>query len=262
MRLKLFDAAKPVIAALHLPDFALNRHLPVAWYEDYALSNARVFARAGIPWIKLQDQTRTSGPAAPDTLSMMAALARLIRREVPEVRLGIIIEAHDASAALSVAHASGADFVRLKVFVGGAMTAQGPRGGLNAEAVAHRAALRRSDIALLADVHDRTAMPMSGESQVFAANWAAKSGADGLVITGSSFPDTLARIEAVRAQGLKQPVLIGGGVTKDNVAQALAGSDGVVVSSALMRRDAAPDDLVRWDAGLCQRFMDAARVMA
>ena len=31
----------------------------------------------------------------------------------------------------------GADFVRLKVFVGGAMTAQGPRHGLCAAAVAH-----------------------------------------------------------------------------------------------------------------------------
>lgn len=257
--LKLFSGNPPVIAALHLPDFALSRERPMAWFEDYALSNARIFAEAGVPWIKLQDQTRTDARAAPETIAMTAALARLIRRELPDLGLGIIVEAHDPAAALSIAHAAGADFVRLKVFVGGAMTAQGPRHGLGAAAVAHRAALRRPDIAILADVHDRTCSPLSGESQPFAAGWAMTLGADALIITGSSFADTLDRIEAVRAAGRDAPILIGGGVTEANVAAALAASEGVIVSTALMRGDAGPDDLIRWDADRCRRFMDAAR---
>lgn len=259
MPLTLFSAAPLVIAALHLPDFALSRHRSMAWLEDYAVANARVFAEAGIHWLKLQDQTRTDGPATPDTLTMTAAIARLIRAEVPGIGLGIIVEAHDPTAALAVAHAAGADFVRLKVFVGGAMTAQGPRYGLGAAAVAWRAALGREDIAILADVHDRTAVPLSGESQPFAAGWAAKTGADGLIITGSSFTDTLERIAAVRAARLDRPLLIGGGVTDGNVAEALGAADGVIVSTALMRRDGGEDDVVRWDADLCRRFMDAAR---
>ena len=259
MSLKVFRGVPLVIAALHLPDFVLSRYRPMAWFEDYAVANARIFAEAGVPWIKLQDQTRTDGPAAPDALAMTAAIARLLRAEVPGIGLGIIVEAHDPAAALSIAHAAGADFVRLKVFVGGAMTAQGPRHGLGARAVAHRAALGRPDIAILADVHDRTAVPLSGESQTFAAEWAVKTGADGLIITGSSFPCTLARIAAVRAAGVRRPLLIGGSVTEANVAEALGASDGVIVSSALMRRDAGEDDLVRWDADLCRRFMDAAR---
>lgn len=258
MSQKLFAGPAPVIAALHLPDFALSRHRSMAWLEDYALTNACVFAEAGIPWLKLQDQTRCDGLAAPDTLAMTAALARLIRRELPGLGLGIIIEAHDPAAALSVAHAAGADFVRLKVFVGGAMTAQGPRHGLGARAVAHRAALG-AEVAILADVHDRTSVPLSSESQPMAAEWAAKTGADGLIVTGSDMADTLARIAAVRAAGVRRPVLVGGSVTAANVAEALAGSDGVIVSSALMRRDAGRDDLLRWDIDLCRRFMEAAR---
>lgn len=259
MTLSIFSDGLPIIAALHLPDFALSRHRSMAWFEDYAIANARVFAEAGVPWIKLQDQTRTAGAAAPDTLAMMAALGRLIRTEFPQLGLGIIIEAHDPVAALSVAHAAGAGFVRLKVFVGGAMTAEGPRYGLGAAAVAHRAALGRPDIAILADVHDRTARPLSDETQPFAADWAARAGADGLVITGSSFTDTLSRIAAVRKAVPDRALMIGGGVTKANVAEALAASDGVIVSSALMRAEAAADDLLRWDAESCLRFMDAAR---
>jgi uncharacterized protein len=258
MSLSLFASGPVIIAALHMPDFALSRHRSVAWYEDYVLTNARVFATAGIPWIKLQDQTRTAGSAASDTLALMAGLGRLIRAEVPGLGLGIIIEANDPVAALSVAHATGADFVRLKVFVGGAMTADGPRHGLGAAAVAHRATLGRPDIAILADVHDRTARPLSDESQPFAANWAAKVGADGLIITGSSFPDTIERIGAVRKAVPNRSILIGGGVTEENVSHALGASDGVIVSSALMRSGADEDDILRWDGDLCRRFMDAA----
>jgi predicted TIM-barrel enzyme len=257
MPMSLFENGPPVIGALHLPDFAMSRHRPMGWFEEYALANARVFAEAGVPWIKLQDQTRTSGPAAPETLAMMAALGRLIRAEFQQLGLGIIVDAHDPTAALSIAHASGAGFVRLKVFVGGAMTAEGPRYGLNAAAVAYRAALGRPDIAILADVHDRTARPLSDETQSFAAKWAVEAGADGLIVTGSHFSDTLSRIATVREALPSQPILIGGGVSEENVAAALAASDGVIVSSALMRRDIADDDLVKWDTERCLRFMDA-----
>jgi predicted TIM-barrel enzyme len=257
--LRLFDGAPPIIAALHLPDFAHNRHLSMQWLEDYALTNARIFADAGIPWVKVQDQTRTADPAAPDTLSMLPAIARLVRRELPELGIGIIVEAHDPVAALAVAHAAGADFVRLKVFVGGAMTADGPRYALGSAATAYRAQLRRGDIAILADVHDRTARPLSDETQPFAANWAAKVGADGLIVTGSSFDDTVTRIAAVRETVGTRPILIGGGVTAANVKKALKAADGVIVSSALMRKGADKDDLVQWDADICRRFMEAVR---
>lgn len=255
----LFGRGPAVIAALHLPD---PQDVPsMSWLEEYAVANARVFAQAGIPWVKVQDQRRTDGPAASETVAAMAALVRLIRAEVPTLGLGVIIEAHDPEAALSVAAASGAEFVRLKVFVGGAMTAFGPRHALAPRAVAHRAWLGRTDIAILADVHDRTCVPLSSESQPMAASWARKAGADGLVITGSSFGDTRERIAVLRAAGLDMPILIGGGVDTGNVAQALACAEGVVVSSSLMRGDAGADDPVRWDAGACARFMDAVRAM-
>jgi membrane complex biogenesis BtpA family protein len=259
MSLKLFTGEPPVIAALHLPDFTQSRHRSVAWYEDYALANARIFATAGIPFVKLQDQTRTSDGASLETVARMSALARLIRTELPVLGLGIIVEAHDPCAALAVAQASGADFVRLKVFVGGAMTSEGPRYGLGASALAYRAAIGATGVAVLADVHDRTARPLSDEPQPFAAQWAARVGADGLVITGSSLADTLERISAVRQTVPGRPILIGGGVTADNVTEALTAASGVIVSSALMRKGAAEEDLIQWDADLCRWFMDAAR---
>lgn len=246
-----------VIAALHLPPF--GRQHGMAWLEDYAATNARVFAEAGVPYIKLQDQTREAGRMQPGALAVTAALAQVIRREVPGIGLGVIVEAHDPQAALAIAHAAGGDFVRIKVFVGGMMTAQGPRHGIGVEAMAFRHALGRDDIAIFADVHDRTATPLAGETPESAAEWAQKTGADGLIITGASFADTLARITRARNAGVTRPVLIGGSVTDANVAEALRDAQGVIVSSSLMRRHAEADDILRWDIDLTRRFMDAAR---
>ena len=255
---KAVFAAQPlVIAALHLPPF--GRQHGMAWLEDYVATNARVFAEAGVPYIKLQDQTRDSGRMQPGPMAVTAALARFLRREVSNIGLGIIVEAHDPEAAIAIAHAAGGDFVRIKVFVGGMMTAQGPRHGIGAEAMAFRHAIGRDDIAILADVHDRTAMPLAGETQEFAAEWAQKTGADGMIITGSSFDDTLARIASARAAGIKRPILIGGSVTEGNVGQALQASQGVIVSSSLMRKEAKAADVLRWDRDLTRRFMDVAR---
>lgn len=253
----VFAADPLVIAALHLPPF--GRQHSMAWLEDYVATNARVFAEAGVASIKLQDQTRETGRMRTGPMAVTAALARFLRREVPSIGLGLIVEAHDPEAAIAIAHAAGGDFVRIKVFVGGMMTAQGPRHGIGAEAIAFRHAIGADKVAILADVHDRTAMPLAGESQEFAAEWAQKTGADGLIITGSSFDDTLARIARCRASGIKRPILIGGSVTEGNVGAALKASQGVIVSSSLMRKDAAETDILRWDRDLTRRFMDAAR---
>jgi predicted TIM-barrel enzyme len=255
--LRVFDPKPLVIAALHLPP--LGRKHSVAWLEDYVATNARVFAEAGVPYVKLQDQTREVGPMRPEALAVTAALGRVLRCAAPDIGLGIIVEAHDPAAALAIAHAAGADFVRLKVFVGGMMTAQGPRQGIGAQAMAFRTAIDRNDIAILADVQDRTAVPLAGETPELAADWAQKTGADGLIVTGSSFADTLSRIASARASGIRPPILIGGGVTDGNVRAALAAAQGVIVSTSLMRKDAEPSDVLRWDRDLALRLMDAAR---
>lgn len=255
-RLSRFDHR--VIAALHLPDPVTRPGLSRAWLEDYVLTNAAIFAASGIPAIKLQDQTRETGPASIETVARMAALGRLIRQAHPLMGLGIIVQAHDAAGPLAIAAASGADFVRLKVYVGAVMSSEGPKSALCVPARASRASLGADHVAILADIHDRTSAPMGDVSQVRAAQWAKQMDADGLVITGDSFDDTLARIATLRDAKVKGPILIGGGVDAGNVARALAASDGVVVSTSLMLRERSPQSVIAWDSDACRRFMDAA----
>lgn len=251
----LLELKPLVVGALHLPDFrADTRNL--ARLEDHLLTNLRAFAEGGVPAVMIQDQTREAGPAATETVAIMAALVRLARREFPALALGVIVQAHDAEAPLAIAHASGASFVRLKVFVGSAMTAEGPRDALGVRARNARLALARPDIAILADVHDRTAVPLGGVDFDQACRWAQGLGADALILTGADFAESCARVDGARRAGTKRPILIGGGVDAGNVQMALRCANGVVVSRSLMREGLGWPS---WDRERILRFMGIAR---
>jgi hypothetical protein len=251
-----FDAR--VIAALHLPDPVSEPGRSMAWLEDYVLGNMRVFAEAGIPAVKLQDQTRAPGAASPETIARTAALGRLIRSAHPGIALGIIVQAHDAEAPLAIAEAAGAAFVRLKVYVGASVSAEGVKEGLGVPARAYRERHARG-VAIVADVHDRTSLPLGEVGQPQAAGWAEQMGADALVITGASIADTLRRIATLREARVRRPILIGGGVDAGNIEQALGAASGVIVSTALMADASTPHELLRWAPDKCARLMDAVR---
>ncbi len=258
-----FPAKVPwVIAALHLPPFTVGKLPSMALLEDYLLQNLAVFAAGGIPAVILQDETLNSGRARPEILTIMASLGRLAHREYPQVELGIIIEAHDPFASLAVAHACGATFVRLKVFVGAMLKSPGVQQGCGIEAVEYRRSLGRPDIRILADVHDRTGRSLLEIPISQASGWAVNTGADALILTGSSFRESLEYVADVQRAGVKKPLLIGGSVDAENVAQALSHADGVIVSSSLKHPNAGNGDLVLWDLDRITRFMDAARSIA
>ncbi|WP_349507388.1 BtpA/SgcQ family protein [Agrobacterium pusense] len=247
-----------IVAALHLPDLAVARDTSMAFLEDYVAANTEVFVKAGIRRIMLQDQTRQYGPATPATVAVTSALGRSMKLQFPEISLGIIVQAHDAIAPLAIAHASGADFVRLKIFVGAAMTIEGTKEALAAQARAYRHDLRRDDIAILADVFDRTCVPLIDIPPQEAAVAAVRMGADALVLTGSSFEDSLARITAAKAAGVRRPIFLGGSVDASNVAKSLKVADGAIVSSSLMLKGAKANSTLQWDIEKAKRFMDAA----
>jgi predicted TIM-barrel enzyme len=250
---------KAIIAALQLPAFPPASAPSMSWYEDFLFSNASIFADAGVKAIKVQDETREVGAASERTVARMAALGRGFRKAFPEIELGIIVQAHDARAPLAIADAADADFIRLKVFVGAAVNAEGLRPGLGVEATQYREMIGRTDIAIYADVHDRTAHPLVPVAHETAALWAEGAGADAIVITGASFDDSLARVVAARQAGVQAPIVIGGGITEQNVGSALDCADAVVVSTALRREGAALDDMRLWDRDKILRLMEAAQ---
>lgn len=258
--MKAFLDQEPiVITALHLPELsAPKRPISVAWLEDYVLANLQVFRQGGIKNIMLQDETNNVNHAAPETIALMASLGRLARREFPDLNLGIIIQAHDPIAPLAVAHVMDAAFVRIKVFVGAMVKSEGVLEGCGVQASEYRHRLGRAqEIAILADVHDRTGVPLAAVPITMAAGWADRTGADALILTGRTYPESLQFLQNVRAAGVKRPLLMGGSVTAENVQEVLRYCNGVVVSTTFKFRDTPPEQLVLWDVTRIRQFMDA-----
>jgi predicted TIM-barrel enzyme len=189
----------------------------------------------------------------------MAALGRLAKRQFPDIHLGIIIQAHDPIAPLAVAHAAGAEFVRIKTFVDAMLKAGGIEQGIGIAARDYRHTLGRDDILLMADVHDRSGYPMGDVPIDEAARWAAQAGADALILTGHSYDQSIEYLKTVRNAGVSQPLFMGGGVTAENVTKVLQYASGVVVSRAFKRRDYRSDEILRWDLDSMTRFMEAAQ---
>jgi uncharacterized protein len=255
----LFKIDPLVITALHLPQLRHMQNLPMSWLEDYVLQNFAVFVKGGVPAVILQEETLNNSQASAESIAILSVLARKVHVEFPEIQLGIIMQAHDGVSPLAVAHASGASFVRMKVFVGAMLKSEGIQQGCGVAARNYREKIGREDIKILADVHDRTGLPITNIPIEMASEWAMQTGADGLILTGFSIEESINYLKDVRKSGISAPLILGGGATEENVSEVLEYANGVVVSSALKYQNPQPKDMVLWDIDLVKRFMDCAQ---
>ncbi len=256
----MLDLKKPIIVgALHLPAYGrANPGLSMAEIEDYLMANCRVFLENGLDTFYIQDENQNAGPATPETIAVIASLGRLVKREFQAVKLGVIVEAHDGVAPIAIAHACGADFVRIKVFAGAMLKGPGVQQGCGIEAVQYRTAIG-ADVTIFADAHDRTGHPLVDVPIATAADWVARAGADVVILTGMTYTQSLEYLDIGRKAVPHRPIVIGGSVTADNIEEILRHCDGAIVSSSLMLDKKTPGNPVLWDGEKIKRFMDKVR---
>src|SRR5437660_1307238 len=165
-RLTLAPNSGTVIAALHLPPLPgdPNNTSSMEAILEFAVANAQVFASHGVDAVYLQDTGRcdSSKRTPPDVTAALAVIAHDVRRAVP-IPVGVLSAAYDAAGPLAAATAAAVDFVRLKVYVGAMVRAEGIVEGCAAEALAERRRLGADHIRILADVHDRSGVPLAPE---------------------------------------------------------------------------------------------------
>lgn len=261
----LFERGRlEVIAALHLPPLPGSRHpsaQPIDAAVAHALCNAKKAWCAGVRALYIQDTADT--PLAPSiqphTVAALSVVGAALRREFPDLTLGVCMMSHGAREPLAVAQAIGAQFVRLKVYVGAMVKAEGILQGCAYEAIQYRAQLEAEDIQILADVYDRTGEPLGRRPLVEEARQAAVFGrADGLILTGLSPDESLQMLGEVRSAGLGVPLLLGGGATAENIGRFAQYADGVIVSTAFKAGGGWTRQglLEEWDEGLIADFME------
>lgn len=254
-----------VIAALHLPPFPASGHLDrksMQAIREFALRNTEMAFRAGIQALFLQDlgDHPVSRPIPSHIVACMSVIGSWIRQEFPDLQLGISLLGHGAREPLAIAQAIGARFVRLKVYVGAMVKAEGLLEGCAAEAIQYRQQIGAEDIAILADVYDRTGEPLGRLPLVEEVRQATVFGrADAVVLTGKTFDETLSMISEISHSDLNPPILIGGGVNAGNLKEALRVANGVIVSSAFKSKSGFTRETMQmdWDAEKITEFMQA-----
>ncbi|RKD97160.1 BtpA/SgcQ family protein [Halopiger aswanensis] len=237
-----FEANRPVLGMVHLPPlpgapaFDGDR----AAIRERALEDACRLEDGGIDGIVLEnfgDAPFYPESVPPHVVAEMTAVASAVTDAV-DVPVGINVLRNDAEAALSIAAAAGAEFVRVNVHVGTAATDQGVLEGQAHETVRLRDRID-ADVAILADVHVKHATPI-GETDIgrAALETVGRGRADGVIVSGSGTgaETSLEEVERVTdaLADREAPVLIGSGVTRETVGDCFgAGASGAIVGTAL-----------------------------
>jgi hypothetical protein len=177
----------------------------------------------------------------------MTQIAGAVQRATT-VPLGINVLRNDGCAALAIAHAVGAQFIRVNILCSARVTDQGIIEGIAAQLLRDRNRLGCQHIAILADVDVKHSTPLGVglplEQEV--ADTLHRGLADALIVSGSGTGqatelDQIKRIKAAviqcAAAGDKSgsPVLIGSGVNIDTIKQQLATADGAIVGTSLKK---------------------------
>jgi len=221
-----------------------------------AARDAEAYAAGGAHGVIVEnfgDVPFFAGAVPPETIAALALAVARVQEAAPGLPVGVNVLRNDARAALGIAAATGAVFVRINVHTGAMWTDQGLMEGRAAETLRERARLAPG-VAILADVHVKHAVALGGERLIDAAEDTWKRGlADALVLSGratGSAPDPSALHEVRAALGAHVPLLLGSGVSADNAHTLLAAADGAIVGTSLKER------------GDIQAPVDEARVRA
>lgn len=175
-------------------------------------------------------------PTPPHQIAALTlAAARCVELGVP---VGVNVLRNDARAALGVAAAVGAAFVRVNVHVGAYVTDQGLIEGRAFETLRYRAAIGADDVAIVADVRVKHAAPLAAVPVPTEVEDALKRGkADGVIVTGAGTGKGVdaALLAEVRGAAGDAPVWIGSGLTPDTAPRLAPLADAAIVGTWLKR---------------------------
>jgi hypothetical protein len=239
---ELFPSEPALIGVVHLLPLPGSPRWGGDWegVERRAVAEACALAESGANGVLVEnfgDVPFYPHRVEPITVAAMSVLTRVVHDSVgSHVRVGVNVLRNDAIAALSVAVASGASFIRVNVHTGVMVADQGVIEGQAASSLRERARLR-ADVALFADVWVKHAVPLGdGATLERAAEDTFRRGlADALIVTGvgtgsPTSPDDVRRVcDAVP----EAPVIVGSGVDESNVSTVLSNAHGIIVGTHL-----------------------------
>lgn len=207
---------------------------------EKAVEEAKVLHKAGFGAVMIEnmhDAPYLKEKVGPEIVAAMTAVGVEIKKAV-SLPLGIQILAGANEAALSVAQAVGADFVRVEGFVFAHVADEGILESCAGKLLRLRKELGAERIQIFADIKKKhSSHSLTADVDVVETAKAAEFfGAEGVIITGTSTGAEASpqEVQAVK-KAIKIPVWVGSGVTPGNLSQ-YSEADGWIVGSSLKKQ--------------------------
>src|SRR3984893_9702436 len=239
---KLFTSAKPLIGTIHCSAFPGSPRYQGEGMKAiirYAVEEARAYAEGGMDGIIVENSWDLPFLRPEDiwyeTVATMSVVADSVR-EATAVPIGINVLANAGEAAIAVAKASRASFIRVNQWVKAYVSNEGIVQGNSARILRYRSILQAQDVAIFADVHvkhgahaivaDRPVEEQARDAEFFDADVTIATGNH----TGDATP--IDEIESVR-RGTYLPVLIGSGLSGEKAGELMEKADGAIVGTSV-----------------------------
>ncbi len=256
----IFKVDKPIIGMIHLkalpgtPKFNNNINEII----DTALNEVEVYKKANIDALAIEnmhDIPYLKNNVGHEISSIMSIIAHEVKK-LSSLPCGIQVLSSANKAALAIAKNAGLDFIRAEGFVFGHVADEGYIDANAGELLRYRKSINADHIAVFTDIkkkHSSHAITTDVDI-VETAKAAEYFLSDGLIVTGTSTGET-ANIDEISAikKACKIPVIVGSGITLDNLAQYLSSSDALIVGSYFKKDGFWANDL---EQNKIARFMD------
>jgi uncharacterized protein len=204
---------------------------------EQALAEAEVYRSCGIHALMIEnmhDIPYVQHPG-PEITAAISVLAHAVKQALPALPLGIQILAGGNRQALSAALSAGADFIRAEAFVFGHVADEGYMDSCAGDLLRFRKTIGAEHIAVFTDIKKKhSAHAITADVDIVQTAHAAEYFlSDGLILTGASTGESASAKELQAVHGSTQlPVLVGSGITPDNLGEYLPFADAFIVGSA------------------------------
>ena len=205
---------------------------------ETAISDALALTEAGFPALLIEnfgDVPFFADRVPPVTIAAIATAVNAIS-PATKVPFGVNVLRNDGLAALGIAAATDAGFIRINVLTGVMYTDQGPIVGQAANLLRERGAVA-PNLEIWADVLVKHATPPPGlDARQAAADTVERGLADAVIVSGSGTgaePDVHEAVKVRAAIPRETRLVIGSGASAENLSRLMDVADSVIVGSAL-----------------------------
>ena len=207
---------------------------------NFALHDAENLVEGGISQVIVEnfgDAPFRCDSVEPHTVAFMTRAILRIKEEFPDLTVGVNVLRNDGKAAVGIAAATDARFVRINVLTYAMVTDCGLINGMAHEIMRYKKLLN-PEIKVYADVLVKHAYPLSEYNPVqIAKDTAERGGADAIIVTGESTGQevNIEILEKIKS-GLKNTkVFVGSGVTAQNIKNYSRYADGFIVGTSIKK---------------------------